>query len=250
MFGGYFSSFKRNDKYEIEHLYGLGMKALAFDRKFGALIHPDPKLRFKEILEKAPCFGNSKWSLTNEADEYKKLSGVYALTFNDETFYIGETTNTFEVRYKQHTDALYAGNHHNQRLQKAYDKVKRVALMPIKIYLLEYGVCAEENKGCFKLMNLMREYYYQVLALQSNCGLNNMEDTLKRLYLSPMFNYDYKMPEFRAMEDMMETMLRYMKPPKTYSDIDKFAKEFESRLYSAKDYDFYQYIWRNLKAPV
>lgn len=250
MFGGCFSSFKRNDKYEIEHLYGLNLKALSFDRKFSNLIHPDPNLRFKEVLEKSPCFSNFQWRLTNEADEYKKLSGVYALTFNDETFYIGETTNTFEVRYEQHTSELYNGIHHNGRLQKAYDKVKRGGLMPIKIYLLEYDVCTEENKGCFKLMNLMREYYYQVLVLQSNCGLNNMEDTLKRLYLSPMFNYDYKMPEFRAMEDIMETILKYMKPLKSYKEINSFAKQFQSRLYSAKDYDFYHYIWRNLKAPV
>lgn len=237
---------ERTAKRYIEHIMKLGYMASYFETKYQKIIHPEQDDVLAHYLRKAEIVS---WDEDKDVD-IKQNSGVYALTFNDETFYVGETTNTFEDRYEQHTSELYNGTHHNGRLQKAYDKVKRGGLVPIKIYLLEYDVCTEENKGCFKLMNLMREYYYQVLVLQSNCGLNNMEDTLKRLYLSPMFNYDYKMPEFRAMEDMMETILKYMKPPKSYKEINSFTKQFKSRLYSAKDYDFYHYIWRNLKAPV
>lgn len=248
--GNYLSNFKRSDRYEIEHIYGLSMKALAFDKKFSSIIHPDYNARFKEVLKKVPCFDSKQWNLTNEADQYKELSGVYALTFNDKTFYIGETVNTFGKRYKQHIDSLYEGTHYNQRLQAAYDKIRSTNLIPIKIYILESEVCTEENKGCFKLMNLMREYYYQVLVLQSNFGLNNIQDTLKNLYLSPMFNYNYKMQDFRVMEDIFETMLRHMRPPESYGEINRFAKEFKSRLYSAQDCDFYRYILFNLKTTI
>lgn len=246
MLSDWYSTVKRNDRYEIEHIFGLNLAALAFERKYDDLIHPKPEARFKDILENAICFNHFEWKF-GEGQKYKDYSGVYALTLNNKTFYIGETVNTFGTRIDQHKEALVRNQHYNKRLQQAYNKYAKGKISYPKIYLLEYGVCTEENKGCFKLMNLMREYYYQALALQSRCGLNNIQDTLGRLYATKMFRFNYKMSDYRILLDVYQTLIKYIKPPKSYKDINKFASEFNVRLYNAKGVNLYRMILECLR---
>lgn len=172
---------ERTTKRYIEHIMKLGYLATYFDKKYEKIIHPEKEDILSHYLQ------NSKIvSWHEEKDiEIKRNSGVYAMTFNDKTFYVGETVKTFSVRLLQHKEALQSNSHFNRRLQKAYnDYVKKTGdkdLEP-KIYLLEYGKCHEECKGYFKLRNIMREYFYQELVLKAGMGLYNMEDTLRKFY--------------------------------------------------------------------
>lgn len=243
MMTDWMKDFKRHDKYEIMHLKNLNIRALAFERKYYNLIHPSAEAKIKTVLADSPQFNYSQWAYTNEADSYKKYSGIYALTFNDKTFYIGETVNTFETRISEHIEDLTNNKHYNKRLQSAYNNnPKGKSIGSLKIYLLEYGECNDNNKGFFKLINLLREYYYQVLVLQSGCGLNNKEDSLKKLYMTRFFCYDITMKHYRIFEELFTNLIQYIDPPKSYKDIDKFTTDFNRRLYAAKDVNFYHYV--------
>ena len=172
---------ERSGKRYIEHMANLGYMATYFETKYYDIIHPSQDDVLSYYLK-----SSIRVSWDEEKDfDVKQNSGVYVITFNDKTFYIGETIKTFFVRLLQHKDMLKSNSHFNKRLQKAYnDYVKKTNnenLEP-KIYLLEYGKCHEECKGNFKLRNIMREYFYQELVLKAGMGLYNMEDTLRKFY--------------------------------------------------------------------
>lgn len=165
----------------IEHVMNLSYTATYFETKYRDVIHPNQEDKLSQFLKNATIVS---WD-ENKDEEIKKNSGVYAITFNDKTFYVGETIKSFSVRLSQHKQMLLNNSHFNARLQKAYnDYVKKNHNQPItpKIYLLEYGICHEECKGLFKLRNIMREYFYQELVLKAGKGLYNMEDTLRKFY--------------------------------------------------------------------
>lgn len=165
----------------INHITHLGYAASYFETKYQQIIHPEKNDILSHYLKKSAIVS---WDENKDID-IKQNSGVYALTFNDKTFYVGETIKTFSTRLLQHKEMLKSGSHFNKKLQKSYDdylkKTRNKNLEP-KIYLLEYGMCHEECKGHFKLRNIMREYFYQELVLKAGKGLYNMEDTLKKFY--------------------------------------------------------------------
>lgn len=172
---------ERTGKRYIEHIMDLGYWASYFDKKYEQIIHPEQKDILSHYLQDSKIVS---WHEDKDF-EIKQNSGVYAITFNDQTFYIGETIKTFSVRLLQHKEMLQSNSHFNKRLQKAYnDYVRKTGNKDLepKIYLLEYGQCHEECKGHFKLRNIMREYFYQELVLKAGMGLYNMEDSLKKFY--------------------------------------------------------------------
>lgn len=177
---------ERTAKRYIEHIMQLGYRASYFETKYQRIIHPEQDDVLVHYLRKAVIVS---WDEDKDVD-IKQNSGIYALTFNDKTFYVGETVKTFAIRLLQHKEALRSNSHYNGRLQKAYnDYAKKTGnknLEP-KIYLLEYGMCHEECKGHFKLRNIMREYFYQELVLKAGMGLYNMEDTLRKFYTNWSF---------------------------------------------------------------
>lgn len=172
---------ERAGKRYIEHIMNLEYTTSYFETKYYDTIHPNQDDILNHYLKNSVTIS---WDEDKDID-IKQNSGVYALTFNDKTFYIGETIKTFSVRLLQHKEMLKNDSHFNRRLQKAYNdyikKTKNKNLEP-KIYLLEYGKCHEECKGNFKLRNIMREYFYQELVLKAGMGLYNMEDTLRKFY--------------------------------------------------------------------
>ena len=177
---------ERTAKRYIEHIMKLGYMASYFETKYQKIIHPEQDDVLAHYLRKAEIVS---WDEDKDVD-IKQNSGIYALTFNDKTFYVGETVKTFATRLLQHKEALQSNSHYNGRLQKAYNdymkKTDNKNLEP-KIYLLEYRMCHEKCKGHFKLRNIMREYFYQELVLKAGMGLYNMEDTLRKFYTNWSF---------------------------------------------------------------
>lgn len=174
---------ERTTKRYIEHIMKLGYLASYFDKKYEKTIHSEQDDVLSHYLQNSKVVS---WH-ENKDSEIKQNSEIYAITFNDKTFYIGETIKTFSVRLSQHKQMLQSNSHFNKRLQKAYnDYVRKTGNKDLepKIYLLEYGKCHEECKGHFKLRNIMREYFYQELVLKAGMGLYNMEDTLKKFYIN------------------------------------------------------------------
>lgn len=158
---------------KAHHLSNLPLECVMFEIMFNDMIHPKETDSFKDILTKSPIVS---WDNNNEILEN---SGIYAITFNNKTFYIGETSNTFYTRFQQHKEELENGTHYNHRLQRGNNHGGKPT-----IYLLEYAPCPPECRTLFKIYSLIREFYYQQLALKDNFGLNNIEDTLKRLYIN------------------------------------------------------------------
>lgn len=236
-------NFKRSDKHEVEHIIGLNYYALLFERKYSKLIYPKPEDRINSILKNNPSFTYNDFMFKEDNKTYREYSGIYALTFNDKTFYVGETVNTFNSRITQHKTSLVNNKHYNSRLQKAFNNK---GLQELKIYLLEYAKCEENYKGGFKFINLMREYYYQILMLQSNYGINNMEDSLKKLYYSPMFNLDYTMVEVRNMASILEAIIKFLTVPNSLEDAEDFEKQLIFRIFDRKNFNFYHYLLTNL----
>lgn len=101
----------------VEHIMSLGYRAIYFDKKYENIIHPQQDDKFSNYLKNAT---RVSWDEDKDV-EVKQNSGVYAITFNDKTFYIGETVQTFSPRLLQHKEMLESNSHFNQRLQKAYN---------------------------------------------------------------------------------------------------------------------------------
>lgn len=178
---------EKTSKRYIEHIMRLGYLASYFDKKYEKIIHPEQEDILSHYLQKSTVVS---WHEGKDV-EIKQNSGIYAITFNDKTFYVGETVKTFSTRLSQHKEMLQSNSHFNKRLQKAYnDYVKKTNNKDLepKIYLLEYGKCHEECKGHFKLRNIMREYFYQELVLKAGMGLYNMEDSLRKFYTNWNFS--------------------------------------------------------------
>ena len=167
---------------EIAHITGLSRDAARLEINYYDMIHPQGEIDIQAFLKTVPCTDWSEWN----CKELKKNSGVYAITWDNKSFYVGETVNTFANRLQEHREALFAGKHYNRKLQRAYDKYcgqTGADLGNVKIYLLEYGMCDQSCKGMFKLRNLLREYYYQqMFDNDKKYKLLSKEDTLKVIY--------------------------------------------------------------------
>ena len=83
---------ERTAKRYIEHIMKLGYRASYFETKYQKIIHPEQDDVLAHYLRKAEVV---YWDEDKDVD-IKQNSGVYALTFNDKTFYIGETVKTFD----------------------------------------------------------------------------------------------------------------------------------------------------------
>lgn len=200
---------KRFNKRKIRHFSYLGYIGASLELIYSYLIHPSKKESIKIKLKDLPNF-----SIDEEKSSLLENSGIYAITFNDKTFYVGETIQKFKDRFKQHKELLLKNKHYNKKLQKSYNKNKKLP----KVYLIEYAICTEENKGYFKLFNLFREFYYQQLFIQDGYGLNNEEDTLQKLYLKiekdwaipPKCFLDFSEQSYQILPDSLKSLQFYL----------------------------------------
>ena len=202
---------KRFNKRKIHHFTHLGYVGASLELTYENLIHPSENDHIKYSLKDLPSFSIDEDNLLLNSN-----SGIYAITFNNKTFYIGETVQSFKQRFEQHKKLLLNDQHYNKRLQKSFNKNKKFP----KVYLIEYAKCTDNVKGYFKLLNLFREFYYQQLFIKDGFGLNNEEDTLQKLYLQ--IEKSWALPPY-CFKDLSDCS--YCKLPNSLDELKFFVKE-------------------------
>lgn len=154
------------------HFIGLSETAVEIEMKYFSLIHPDCTKKIPDLLSQYESFYLNNQSYENI---YPNEGGVYIFQFTDNSYYVGETLN-FTRRFSEHLTSLKNKNHYNHKLQKIFDKERK-----IKVYIPVHAKLEEDVKMFFKFYCLMREHYFQEL-FYNNAKLLNEENSLKKLY--------------------------------------------------------------------
>lgn len=86
---------------------------------------------------------------------------IYKIEFIDGSTYIGQTTGTFDVRFKEHLYKLNKGTHHSKKMQQAYNTMGTPIVSVI-----------EDNIHSYDELNIREKYWIDLLDTFNN-GLNH-----------------------------------------------------------------------------
>lgn len=155
--------------------------AMMFDFKNRDIIYPKEGDDFLSILDTKEFFTWDKWDKPEVAEKLQE-AGVYAITINSKTFYIGETSRNFATRFQEHKDAFLSKKGHTMnRMQHTFERTKESP----KFYILESGRIEKGRQFIFKLYSLAREFYYNLmLAWEPKLARYSYYDSLNKLYQS------------------------------------------------------------------